>query len=210
MPFILIISLSACGQTNGTKSKASNQNKTATKMQEGKDYIMLKRFRLSDNQGFNQPVEAASFLLPASWQVTSGIQWNINNKCLAEMVQASLTAKSPDGEYELMMLPVTQFDFSDDPIQLDAMQRGFYGFSCHIAQPLDAAGYIRNALAPMVKAQVTSSKIINDLQQQMDKGAQEMTIQQDRLATMPTIIGAVQQKDCFIFQMVKKALLFAP
>lgn len=146
-------------------------------MQEGKDYVILKRFRVEDTQGFNQPLEVSSFVLPASWQVNSSVQWNPLNKCFPEMVQASIQAKSPEGDYELNLFPATQFDWSTDPIQLDAMKRGFYPHACTIAQPLDAAGYISNAMAPFLNAQVKSANIIPQLQQQMDASAQQMTMQ---------------------------------
>ena len=45
-------------------------------MIEGKDYIILKRFRVTDEYGFNQPVEVSSFVLPANWQVNGSVQWN--------------------------------------------------------------------------------------------------------------------------------------
>lgn len=146
-------------------------------MVEGKDYVILKRFRLEDKQGFSQPIEASSFVLPANWKVNGTVQWNGMNKCIPEIVQASMQATSPDGEYELTVFPVTQFDWSDDPVYLDAMQRGFNMHSCNISQPLDAAGYIRNAMAAYLKAQVKSANIIAALQQQMDAGAMQMTQQ---------------------------------
>jgi hypothetical protein len=164
----LLCCLISCNTPTAVKN-----NKTT--MEEGKDYSILKRFRLEDKQGFGQPLEVSSFVLPASWQVNSNVQWNVYNKCLPEMIQASINAKSADGAYELMLYPVTQFDWSDDPVYLDAMQRGFNLHSCHIAQPLDAAGYIRNALAPNVQAQVKSAQIIPELQQLMDAGAMQQT-----------------------------------
>jgi hypothetical protein len=175
LPVLCVCFLVACGQTNSTKNNSANQVKTTSNMQEGKDYIILKRFRVEDKEGFAQPIEVSSFLLPASWQVNSNIQWNPSSKCIPEMIQGSINAASPDGEYELQLYPVTQFDWSDDPVYLDAMQRGFNLHSCHIAQPLDASGYIRNALAPNIGAQVKSAKIIAELQQQMDAAAQQQT-----------------------------------
>ena len=168
-------SLFSCGHAEKTKTTDLLQSKELTKMVEGKDYMILKRFRVADNQGFNQPVEASSFLLPADWQVNSAIQWDVSRKCIPEMVQASIDARSPDGSYELMMYPVTQFDWSDDPVYLDAMQRGFNLHSCNIAQPQDAAGYIAQQFAPMLQAQVRSSATIDALQQMMDAGAMQMT-----------------------------------
>lgn len=164
----VIISISSCNGITVGKNKSSN-------MVEGKDYVILKRFRVTDSQGFNQPVEASSFMLPANWQMNGSVQWNATSKCFPEMVQYTMQAKSPDGAFELLYFPVTQFDWSTDPIQLDAMQRGFYGHACNIAQPADAAGYISNMLAADLNAQVKSAGIIQNLQQQMDAAAQQMT-----------------------------------
>jgi hypothetical protein len=161
-------SFTACQNNTSSENKQDN-------MQEGKDYIVLKRFRITDNQGFNQPVEATSFLLPANWTVNSDVKWNGMNKCLPEILQASLQAKSPDGKFELFVLPTTQFDWSDDPVYLDAMQRGFNMHSCHIQQPLDAAGYIENVLGKSMNATIATASVIPALQQQMDAGAAQMT-----------------------------------
>jgi len=169
--------LLSCNAQSSQKNKINNAAGKTTSMLEGKDYVILKRFRLEDKQGFSQPIETSSFVLPANWKVNGSVQWNGMNKCIPEIVQASMQASSPDGEYELTVFPVTQFDWSDDPVYLDAMQRGFNMHSCNIAQPLDAAGYIRNTMAPYLKTQVKSAAIITSLQQQMDAGAAQMTQQ---------------------------------
>jgi hypothetical protein len=165
----------SCNTASVQNNKSTASENKSSNMAEGKDYIILKRFRVEDKQGFNQPIEVSSFVLPANWQVNSSVQWNPTNKCFPEMVQASIQAKSPDGDYELTLFPVTQFDWSTDAVQLDAMQRGFYPHACYIAQPLDAAGYISNGLAPYIKAQVKSANSIPELQQQMDASAMQMT-----------------------------------
>lgn len=177
IPAGCIAMLVSCHAQSSQKNSNNIANDNAAIAQEGRDYVILKRFRLEDTQGFNQPVEASSFVLPADWKVNGTVQWNSMSKCIPEIVQASLQASSPDGAYEIMVLPVTQFDWSDDPVYLDAMQRGFNMHSCNIAAPLDAAGYIRGVLAPWLKAQVKSAGTISALQQQMDAGAAQMTQQ---------------------------------
>lgn len=174
--FYMVLLVSCNTQHNEKSTPVISANDKST-MQEGKDYIILKRFRIEDKQGFSQPIEASSFVLPANWKVNGNVQWNGMNKCIPEIVQASIQASSPEADYELMMFPVTQFDWSDDPVYLDAMQRGFNMHSCNISQPMDAAGYIRNAMAPYLKAQVKNAAIIDALQQQMDAGAAQMTQQ---------------------------------
>ncbi len=175
MAVLYVILFISCNEGYNEKSKAAVSGNDKSTMQEGKDYVILKRFRLEDKQGFNQPMEVSSFLLPAGWQVSSNLQWDPANKCIPEMIQASINAKSQDGEYELMVYPTTQFDWSDDPVYLDAMQRGFNLHSCHIGEPSDAAGYIKNTLATNINAQVKSAKVIDALQQQMDAAAQQQT-----------------------------------
>ncbi|HOZ69255.1 MAG TPA: hypothetical protein PLU11_01740 [Chitinophagaceae bacterium] len=175
--FVLLLSIlffSSCDSVT-QKSGGKAVNPDGTPMQEGKDYMILKRFRVVDNQGFSQPVEVSSFLLPANWTVKSEVNWNATSKCLPEMLQASVQASSPDAAYELLVYPATQFDWSDDPIYLDAMQKGFVMHSCTAAQPQDAAGYISGTLAPFMRANVKSASIIESLQQQMDAGAMQMT-----------------------------------
>jgi hypothetical protein len=171
----LISILLSCNAQTSQKNENNSSASKATNMVEGKDYVILKRFRVEDKQGFSQPIEVSSFLLPANWQVNSNVQWNVANKCIPEKIQATVNATSADGEYEFTMYPTTQFDWSDDPVYLDAMQRGFNMNSCHIAQPLDAAGYISNALAPSIKATVKSAQTITALQQLMDAGAMQQT-----------------------------------
>jgi hypothetical protein len=167
--------LLSCNGQSPRKDKTGVVKNKNSNMVEGKDYFILKRFRVTDQYGFSQPLEVSSFLLPANWQVTGGVQWNGRNKCLPEMVQASMQAFSPGKEYELFLFPVTQFDWSTDPVYLDAMQRGFNMHSCYIAQPQDAAGYISRYMAPYLKAQVKTAQPIAQLQQQMDQGAMQMT-----------------------------------
>lgn len=50
---------------SAAENKSDAEKMKAADMIDGKDYITLKRFRLTDRSGFNQPVEASSFLLPA-------------------------------------------------------------------------------------------------------------------------------------------------
>ncbi len=167
-------SLVSCKETpddSGTKTTSAINGI----IQKGKDYLLLKRFRVEDKQGFNKPVEVSSFLLPSNWQVNSLVQWDGTNKCIPEMLQARVQAISPDKSFELYFLPATQFDWSDDPVYLDAMRRGYNLHSCSIAQPLNAADYISKGLAPFLNATVKKSSTVDALQVAMDKGAQQMT-----------------------------------
>jgi hypothetical protein len=172
---LLLNLIFSCNTGQTEKDKNTEPENATSNINASDDYILLKRFRITDQSVLSQPVEVSSFVLPADWQVTGGVEWNGLNKCIPEMVKASMQAKSADGAYELTYFPTTQFDWSDDPVYLDAMKRGFNPHACTIAQPVDAAGYINNYIAPYFNAEVISANTIDALQQQMDAAAQQMT-----------------------------------
>lgn len=159
----------ACNQNNNTKtSSVKGQKESNEKFTEGKDYFRLKRYRLIDKSGFGQAVEAASFLVPSDWTMEGGIQWQ-NARCLSDIVQTNLHGYTTDKSFEFFMFPVTQFDWSDNPQTLQAMRNGDVGLSCTLAEPVDAATYIKTKLVQLVHAMNAKTKtaeaIENHLQQ---------------------------------------------
>lgn len=166
--FFVLITVFACNSPSGQKGSGSHSG--STEFQEGRDYFKLIRFRLNDQQGFGQPVEAASFLLPADWKTSGGIQWN-QVRCLTDMIQSSVHAVSPDNRYEFFVLPIAQFDWCDNPQTRQAMQNGDVGLSCQIAEPADAASYISNTLGGLVNARVTSTSVLTEYEQSLKQQA---------------------------------------
>lgn len=56
----IISILFSCNAQSSQKNE-NNTNKSSN-MVEGKDYVILKRFRVEDKYGFNQPLEVSSFV----------------------------------------------------------------------------------------------------------------------------------------------------
>jgi hypothetical protein len=162
---ILIILLVACSQTKYDKT-ANKKNTVTIKYTEGKDYFLLKRFRMIDPSGFAQAVEAGSFLLPANWQVTGGVKWN-TTRCLSDMVQASVQAVSPDKRYAFYAMPTTQFDWVNNEQMMHALRTGGYGMGCNIAQPVSAAGYLQQVMPQLINAKCTNADAITTMEQQL-------------------------------------------
>lgn len=167
---LLINALVSCNGQPAGKNKTMEVKKATVTVQEGKDYILLKRYRVMDPSGFAQPVEAASFLLPANWQAEGGVQWN-TSRCLSDIVQLSVHAASPDKKYELFVFPTTQFDWVNNDQMMYALRTGGYGSGCTIAQPVDAAGYIMQAMPQLVKATAVSAAPIAAMEQQLKQQA---------------------------------------
>ena len=94
---------------------------------EGKDYSVWQRARVLDQNGFGQPVEAYSILVPKGWRTEGGVNWVINVTCPADAVlcgsthdtcppklglaYAQATAESPQAAADEI---AADFEFLDD------------------------------------------------------------------------------------------------
>ena len=126
-------------------------------------YVRLKVFRLMDNTGFGQPVEAARFLVPSDWRMEGGIQWAPSFGCLQMMVNAQFRFVAPDGITGLEVFPNYVWNWYDDPYQRQlATQtaRSAGQQPCDMAPPAGAAEFLRNKLVPAFRrgAQVVATE----------------------------------------------------
>jgi hypothetical protein len=209
----MLLSFAACsqsdvkktGNTNATKKTANAKMANYT---EGKDYFLLKRFRVIDPNGFGYPVEAASFLLPSTWQVQGGVKWN-TVKCLSDIVQASVQANSPDNSYAFYAMPTTQFDWVNNEQMLYALRTGGFGMGCNIAQPLTAAGYLQQAMPKLVNATCVGANAIAGMEQQLKQQFAQYAA--GGMAMVPSVAeGKFQFADgaegiglCYIIQIIQ-------
>lgn len=117
---------------------------------EGKDYTVWQRVRINDQNGFGQPVEAYSILLPKGWRTEGQVSWVINTTCPADAVQNRLTATSPDGAFRLDVFPQRSWQWFDDPMLLQNAQNAaqFGAQSCPLARPYDAGQYLQQVFVP--------------------------------------------------------------
>lgn len=126
---------------------------------EGKDYLVLQRYRVMDPTGFEQPMEAYSILVPKGWKGSGGITWKVGDPCMAEAINNRVSVASPDGRFVLEIFPVQQWEWWDDPMMLqmqEQQQQNPVFRRCRIAQPMDAAAFLRGPMAQEMGAQVVS------------------------------------------------------
>jgi hypothetical protein len=111
-------------------------------MVEGKDYLVLERFRILDQMGFDRPVEAMSVLVPRGWRTEGGVRWKGVNECRGEIVTWQMSATAPDGMIQFMRLPERSFVFyQNQMLQQGALAAAQQG-GCQVNQPFNAAQYI--------------------------------------------------------------------
>lgn len=121
----------------------------------GTDHLRLRLVKIMDQQAFGRPIEAASILLPADWNVEAGVTWTQDLGCPRNSIQLSLKAQSPDGRLGFEVLPNYFWTWSDDPqIRQAALQAmansGIKG--CDYLPPYDAADYLQQVLLPRWRA----------------------------------------------------------
>jgi hypothetical protein len=146
--FAMII---ACSNGPGTAPRADTSTDaetylSATDPTEGKDYVVLERVRFMDGQGFEQPAEAFSILLPQGWKHEGGVVWKGLNECRGEMVSARWSVGSPDGAITFTVLPNHTWASASDPMMMQSMQMQAQQGGCEVGAPMDASTYLREVL----------------------------------------------------------------
>ncbi len=165
-----LLTLISCGGGAGSGTK----NADGKEWEKGKDYTVLKRFRLEDKQGFGEPITAYSLLLPDDWTVSGGINWVANGLCVNELIVNRMSAKSPDGGYEFESFPLKSWNWFDNQMMVQAtQQQNASGFkACDVMPAYNAEAYLRNVFAPEVGVkQIKSVSDFREVSAGMEKVA---------------------------------------
>jgi hypothetical protein len=136
---------------------------------EGRDYVVLERVRILDEQGFDRPVEAMSVLLPRGWRTEAGVRWRGVNECRGEIVTWQMTATSPDGAIQFVVLPVRSFTFHQDQLLQQAALAAAQQGGCPVSPPFNAAQYLENLARSGLGASVSNVRADESLQAVLDK-----------------------------------------
>lgn len=173
------VSLTSCSNTPGEALSANEAQASEVGDEqrpvytEGKDYVVLERYRFLDEQGFQQPAEAFSVLLPKGWKHTGGVRWKGLNECRGEMVTAAWSVTSPDGSISFTALPGHTWGSATDPMMMQNLQMQAQQGGCEVGGPLDATNYLRQVLAQrdLQGATITEVKENVDVVQDMERKA---------------------------------------
>jgi|GEM_PF-3057714 len=97
----LFVLVTACAGAAADKSdslggvaEGQHARRSASKLVEGEDYVVLERVRILDEMGFDQPVEAMCVLLPRGWKTEGGVRWKSVNECRGEIVTWQMKART--------------------------------------------------------------------------------------------------------------------
>src|SRR5690606_6496834 len=108
LPLLLLL-IMVCACNGIPEFKELSSDPVFADRSESGDYVVLKRYRILDEMGFDKPVEAGSVLLPEGYELTGGIKWKGVNECRAEIVQQEIRITSPDGGIEFTSYPLRAF-----------------------------------------------------------------------------------------------------
>lgn len=150
------------GGTNGSRNEpAGGETKNYT---EGTDYLVYERVRVLDKNGFSQPVEAYSVLLPKGWTQESEITWTKGTTC--DGTSSWMKATSADGKFSIQKFPVKTYGWNDDQALNQINNRAG---NCTSMQPMEAEPYLRKVFAPeeLGDPEVVSVQMNKDVVAQM-------------------------------------------
>ena len=123
-------------------------------------YLRMRKVHVMDTQGWGQPVEALSFLIPVDWRLEGGVQWTSNIGCYLNAIVVQFRATSPDGSLAVEAFPSYVWTWADDPMQRQlneqsaAQSRAISGQGgCEQRPPSSAADFIRGAVIPRYRGQ---------------------------------------------------------
>lgn len=175
---------SGCGglsnkeNASGKEANSSNNNSTG-KYMEGTDYTIFERVRVLDKQGFSEPVEAYSLLLPKGWKQESEIIWIMPGQTCAGN-NAWLKASSPDNKYSLEFLPnkILSWHTNQETMQFSRAAAGQSPY-CDFSEPVEATAYLKNTFVneignPEIVKVEANNAVEREMQQMFDKSKSEM------------------------------------
>ena len=134
----------ASGEAEGQTRGNQGRGRSASGLVEGKDYVVLERFRILDEMGFDRPVEAMSVLVPRGWRTQGGVRWKGINECRGEIVTWQMQSTSPDGAIHFTILPIRSFSFSQDQMLQNSLIAAQQQGGCPVSAPFNAAQYLEN------------------------------------------------------------------
>ena len=163
---------------SGNQANSTNYNSTG-KYMEGTDYTIFERVRILDKQGFTEPVEAYSLLLPKGWKQESEIIWVMPGQTCAGN-NAWLKASSPDNKYSLEFLPnkILSWHTNQETMQFSRAAAGQSAY-CDFSEPVEAAAYLKNTFVheignPEIIKVEANKAVEREMQQMFDKSRSEM------------------------------------
>ncbi len=176
----------------------SNQNENemnAENFREGVDYQIFERYRILDNEGYAQSVEASSILLPKDWTISGGIKW-IRPGQPCEGTTLSFSATSSDGKFKMEFMPGVLWSKSDDPqMAMINSQLSTEGCFRETTIPASAEEYLRGAFSQSIgnpsiqniKPNQDVVRIMSESDQKtynelMSNGASDMRIQHEAIS----------------------------
>ncbi len=117
------------------------------------DMLRFQRYSLKDDKVI--PGEASSFLIPAGWQVTGGIQWRTH---IYYPTFVDMQIRNPDGIEALYLLPAVPCMWSQQPM-LGFPPGSIYGGSL-VRRPGPPAEFIRDIVLPYLRKPLQSAEVV--------------------------------------------------
>lgn len=173
LPFICLLwVVIGCGELSDrsdSKNPMNNPLKRNTGTVNGKDYLLVKRFRILDQNGFDRPVEAGSLLVPDGWKVEGGIRWKSLGGCRADVIAQEIRLTSPDGAIQFSILPSETYVASDDQAMQQILETGARSGGCQVGSPFNAGQHLERLASKKLGARAVNIRTDESSQSKIDQ-----------------------------------------
>lgn len=173
-----LVITSCNGQTAGNNGNTTKAKQPAqSNFIAGKDYQEYQRVRLLDKQGFTEPQEAYSVLLPKGWTSNGEVIWNQPGTACAGTFKR-MSASSADGKYTFTIFPDLNFNWNPDPA-MRQFQQSANGSFCSSREPIQAEPYLKQWLAnelgsPQLISVEPNLYVVQEMSKNNGKAEQEL------------------------------------
>lgn len=193
---ILPFMSTSCNENSSNPGDPTTQGESSKHFVEGKDYTVFERVRVLDKQGFTQPVEAYSLLLPKGWKQESEVIWIMPGQTCAGN-NSWLKASSPDGKFSLEFLPqnIMSWTTNQETLQFSRAAAGSSPY-CSYNEPIDAEQYLKNNFAqelghPEIMNVQPNPAVVKEMQVMVEKSKAElMQYGASGVQSFPTAVNA--------------------
>ena len=198
LPLLAVLFAASCRFEEHDRSqshKAGTSVEPGGGFVEGQDYDLYERIRIWDREGYAEPVEAYSLLLPMGWHSEGGVKWIMPGQPCAGNT-TDFIASSPDGQQVIHFYPPVTWTLSDDPLNNQLTQQGHP--NCQADMPPQSAqaylqtqfsaelGYpeLTNIQSNETVAREMGEKDMQIRQELIGNGAYDLSLQHEAISAM--------------------------
>ena len=179
LALLLLVPLSSAPAACGEPPTGGDATAPKPRAAAAPAYQRMKKVALVDREGFAEPVEAATLLIPTDWRWEGSVRWNPRATCAGDAVSFVARATSPDGLWAIEFLNPKSWQWSDDPAAQELARMQAANGGCETGPPLGAADFVRQVIVPRTRpgARVLGTEPLAEIAALQQRAGEEQLVE---------------------------------